>query len=78
MIKAAANDKRKAPFHDEFRGTRSNTVDRVALPSCQGFGSWLACHEFEPSATKDPPCMGAMRYICRELKCLLVGVMCRS
>ncbi|GFW75184.1 uncharacterized protein TNCV_448891 [Trichonephila clavipes] len=25
----------------------------------QGFGSWLASHEFEPSTTKDPPCRGA-------------------
>ncbi|GFX30518.1 hypothetical protein TNCV_3461691 [Trichonephila clavipes] len=22
--------------------------------------SWLACHEFEPSATEDPPCREAM------------------
>ncbi|GFY22051.1 hypothetical protein TNCV_3296951 [Trichonephila clavipes] len=22
--------------------------------------SWLACHEFEPSTTEDPPCKGAM------------------
>ncbi|GFU77571.1 hypothetical protein TNCV_3499431 [Trichonephila clavipes] len=22
--------------------------------------SWLACHEFEPSTTEDPPCRGAM------------------
>ncbi|GFU55092.1 hypothetical protein TNCV_425991 [Trichonephila clavipes] len=22
--------------------------------------SWLACHEFEPSTDKDPPCGGAM------------------
>ncbi|GFS91559.1 hypothetical protein TNCV_1139811 [Trichonephila clavipes] len=26
------------------------------LPSGQGMGSWLACHEFEPSTTKEPPC----------------------
>ncbi|GFT46920.1 hypothetical protein TNCV_1720371 [Trichonephila clavipes] len=26
----------------------------------QSIGSWLACHEFEPSTTKDPPCKGAM------------------
>ncbi|GFY10827.1 hypothetical protein TNCV_1123491 [Trichonephila clavipes] len=26
----------------------------------QGIGSWQACHEFEPSTTKDPPCSGAM------------------
>ncbi|GFU65788.1 hypothetical protein TNCV_5059221 [Trichonephila clavipes] len=25
-----------------------------------GIGLWLACHEFEPSTTKDPPCRGAM------------------
>ncbi|GFW72855.1 hypothetical protein TNCV_1266981 [Trichonephila clavipes] len=23
--------------------------------------SWLSCHEFEPSTTKDPPCREAMR-----------------
>ncbi|GFY35424.1 hypothetical protein TNCV_195171 [Trichonephila clavipes] len=26
----------------------------------QGLGSSLACHEFEPSTTKDPPCRGAL------------------
>ncbi|GFU03463.1 hypothetical protein TNCV_2256981 [Trichonephila clavipes] len=26
----------------------------------QGIESWLACLEFEPSATKDPPCRAAM------------------
>ncbi|GFU71854.1 hypothetical protein TNCV_1627951 [Trichonephila clavipes] len=31
---------------------------RPRRPSGQGIGSWLACHEFEPSATKDPPCQG--------------------
>ncbi|GFU89612.1 transposable element Tc3 transposase [Trichonephila clavipes] len=25
-------------------------------PSGQGIGSWLACHEFEPNITKEPPC----------------------
>ncbi|GFS97289.1 hypothetical protein TNCV_1824551 [Trichonephila clavipes] len=29
-------------------------------PSGQGIGSWLACHEFEPSTTKDPSCRAAM------------------
>ncbi|GFV52948.1 hypothetical protein TNCV_2876161 [Trichonephila clavipes] len=29
-------------------------------PSGQGIGSWLACLEFEPRTTEDPPCMGAM------------------
>ncbi|GFW46089.1 hypothetical protein TNCV_3277061 [Trichonephila clavipes] len=28
--------------------------------SGQGIGSWLTCHECEPSTTKDPPCKGAM------------------
>ncbi|PRD36473.1 UNVERIFIED_CONTAM: hypothetical protein NCL1_08590 [Trichonephila clavipes] len=27
--------------------------------SGQGIGLWLACYEFEPSTTKDPPCKGA-------------------
>ncbi|GFV78575.1 hypothetical protein TNCV_1888811 [Trichonephila clavipes] len=30
------------------------------LPSGQNIGSWLACHEFEPSTIKDPPCRGAI------------------
>ncbi|GFV41861.1 uncharacterized protein TNCV_2958771 [Trichonephila clavipes] len=29
-------------------------------PSGQVIGSWLACLEFEPSTTKDPPCRAAM------------------
>ncbi|GFY16398.1 hypothetical protein TNCV_2350411 [Trichonephila clavipes] len=28
----------------------------VRKPSGQGIGSSQACHEFEPSTTKDPPC----------------------
>ncbi|GFU66763.1 hypothetical protein TNCV_901461 [Trichonephila clavipes] len=30
------------------------------VPGGQGIESWLACLEFEPSATKDPPCRAAM------------------
>ncbi|GFT21843.1 hypothetical protein TNCV_3179501 [Trichonephila clavipes] len=41
----------------------------------QGIESWLAYLEFEPSATKDPPCRAAMHVkSIRELKCPLVGV----
>ncbi|GFV26891.1 hypothetical protein TNCV_5038291 [Trichonephila clavipes] len=29
-------------------------------PSGQGIGSWLACPEFKPSTTKDPPCRETM------------------
>ncbi|GFT83121.1 hypothetical protein TNCV_629441 [Trichonephila clavipes] len=29
-------------------------------PGGQGIESWLACPEFEPCATKDPPCRAAM------------------
>ncbi|GFW91575.1 uncharacterized protein TNCV_4499951 [Trichonephila clavipes] len=29
-------------------------------PSGQGIRYWLACHEFELSTTKDPPCRAAM------------------
>ncbi|GFT58104.1 hypothetical protein TNCV_722811 [Trichonephila clavipes] len=29
--------------------------------SGQGIGSWQACHEFEPSATKDSPCNATMQ-----------------
>ncbi|GFS49935.1 hypothetical protein TNCV_821991 [Trichonephila clavipes] len=32
----------------------------AVVASGQGTGSWEACHEFEPSTTKDPPCRGAM------------------
>ncbi|GFV32381.1 hypothetical protein TNCV_1676671 [Trichonephila clavipes] len=32
---------------------RSSSVVKVT-------DSWLACHEFEPSTTDDPPCRGAM------------------
>ncbi|GFS63414.1 hypothetical protein TNCV_2239591 [Trichonephila clavipes] len=32
----------------------------------QGIESWLACLEFEPSATKDPPCRAAMHVISIE------------
>ncbi|GFW45114.1 hypothetical protein TNCV_716161 [Trichonephila clavipes] len=28
---------------------------RPRVPSGQDIGSWLACHEFEPSTTEDPP-----------------------
>ncbi|GFU33281.1 alpha-2 adrenergic receptor [Trichonephila clavipes] len=30
------------------------------VPGGQGIESWLACLEFQPSATKDPPCRAAM------------------
>ncbi|GFT73193.1 hypothetical protein TNCV_87001 [Trichonephila clavipes] len=40
----------------------------------QGIGSWLACHEFEPSTTKDPPCKDAMLIKSVELKRLPVGI----
>ncbi|GFV56148.1 hypothetical protein TNCV_1489251 [Trichonephila clavipes] len=39
-----------------FSNTRSAVVAQ-----CQGIGSWQACHEFESSTTKDPPCRAAMR-----------------
>ncbi|GFV85943.1 hypothetical protein TNCV_203231 [Trichonephila clavipes] len=26
------------------------------LPSGKGIGSWLVCHDLEPSTTKDPSC----------------------
>ncbi|PRD38255.1 UNVERIFIED_CONTAM: hypothetical protein NCL1_04017 [Trichonephila clavipes] len=32
----------------------------IEWPSGQGMGSWLACREFEPSTTEDPPCRAAM------------------
>ncbi|GFV70983.1 hypothetical protein TNCV_2355271 [Trichonephila clavipes] len=32
----------------------------LRYPSGQGIGSWQACHEFEPSTPKDPPCRAAM------------------
>ncbi|GFW35305.1 hypothetical protein TNCV_3004631 [Trichonephila clavipes] len=32
----------------------------AGVPGGQGIGSWLACLEFEPSSTKDPPSRAAM------------------
>ncbi|GFU81022.1 hypothetical protein TNCV_1277671 [Trichonephila clavipes] len=47
------------PPHHANRRTLS--IDRwPRYPGGQGIGSWLACHEFESSTTKDPPCRGAM------------------
>ncbi|GFT41769.1 hypothetical protein TNCV_4708241 [Trichonephila clavipes] len=36
------------------------SVKHDFVPSGQGIGSWQACHDFEPSTTKDPPCREAM------------------
>ncbi|GFX80508.1 hypothetical protein TNCV_5115091 [Trichonephila clavipes] len=33
----------------------------AGVPGDQGIQSWLACLEFERSATKEPPCRAAMR-----------------
>ncbi|GFW46413.1 probable RNA-directed DNA polymerase from transposon X-element [Trichonephila clavipes] len=33
----------------------SETAPEAAVPCGQGIGSWQACHEFQPSITKDPP-----------------------
>ncbi|GFW62053.1 hypothetical protein TNCV_1684841 [Trichonephila clavipes] len=33
----------------------------AGVPGGQGIESWLSCLEFEPSATKDPPCRAAMQ-----------------
>ncbi|GFY32578.1 hypothetical protein TNCV_673331 [Trichonephila clavipes] len=40
-------------------------------------GSWQACHEFEPSTTKDPPCWGAMHVKSVESSNVLCGVVAR-
>ncbi|GFU54911.1 hypothetical protein TNCV_1464191 [Trichonephila clavipes] len=32
----------------------------AGVPGGQGIQLWLACLEFDPSATKDPPCRAAM------------------
>ncbi|GFT50634.1 hypothetical protein TNCV_552161 [Trichonephila clavipes] len=41
-------------------GTSPDTSSPFWNPSGQGIGSWLGCHKFEPSTTKDPPCRGAV------------------
>ncbi|GFV22320.1 hypothetical protein TNCV_3923801 [Trichonephila clavipes] len=33
---------------------------RVAVEKVKVMNSWLACHEFEPSTTENPPCWEAM------------------
>ncbi|GFW90872.1 hypothetical protein TNCV_2418651 [Trichonephila clavipes] len=56
------------PTLQVHRGTRFQTRDSIMQatssvarnPSGQSIGSWVACHEFEPSTTEDPPCRGAM------------------
>ncbi|GFX10086.1 hypothetical protein TNCV_1864841 [Trichonephila clavipes] len=51
------------PTHQWSRTTVRRVVCRSgarANDSGQGIRSWLACHEFEPSTTKDPPSSGAM------------------
>ncbi|GFV76345.1 histone-lysine N-methyltransferase SETMAR [Trichonephila clavipes] len=45
-------------------------------PSGQGIGSWLACHEFEPSTTQDPPRRGAMHVKSVESSNVLPVVWC--
>ncbi|GFU93538.1 hypothetical protein TNCV_947801 [Trichonephila clavipes] len=35
---------------------------------------WLACHEYKPSTTKDPPCSVNARINCRGIKRPPVGV----
>ncbi|GFW72524.1 hypothetical protein TNCV_3797521 [Trichonephila clavipes] len=48
--------------------TRYRMIERNVLcdptlcweASGQGIGSWQACHEFEPSTTKDSPCRASM------------------
>ncbi|GFT68488.1 hypothetical protein TNCV_2204081 [Trichonephila clavipes] len=38
----------------------------AAAASGQGMGSWQACHEFEPSTTKDQACRAAMHALNRR------------
>ncbi|GFU41754.1 hypothetical protein TNCV_894171 [Trichonephila clavipes] len=40
--------------------------------------SWLACHEFEPSTTKDPKCRGEMHVESVESSNVLPLVRCES
>ncbi|GFX31743.1 hypothetical protein TNCV_170761 [Trichonephila clavipes] len=48
---------------------RPRPTARMKKSSDQGIGSWLVCYEFEPSATEDPLCRGAMHAkSVRELK----------
>ncbi|GFV95849.1 uncharacterized protein TNCV_1728991 [Trichonephila clavipes] len=48
------------------------------MPSGQGIGSWLACHEFQHSTTKDLPCREAMYVKSVESSTVLPLVWCDS
>ncbi|GFU19118.1 hypothetical protein TNCV_4397191 [Trichonephila clavipes] len=59
----ACNKKGCAAFHsrrETITGESPTSFLWPRKPSGQGIGSWLACHEFELSTTKDLPCRGAM------------------
>ncbi|GFY29195.1 hypothetical protein TNCV_4723231 [Trichonephila clavipes] len=43
----------------------------------QGIGSWLACHEFDPSTTKDPPFREAMHVSRAQTSSRWCGVVVR-
>ncbi|GFT58953.1 hypothetical protein TNCV_185721 [Trichonephila clavipes] len=47
-------------------------------PSGQGIGWWLACHAFEPSTTKEPPCREMMHVKSVESSNVLPLVWCGS
>ncbi|GFU52863.1 hypothetical protein TNCV_2254791 [Trichonephila clavipes] len=48
----------------------------AVVPSVQGIGSWLACQEFDPSTTQDPPCRSAMHVTSIESSNVLPLVWC--
>ncbi|GFV82049.1 hypothetical protein TNCV_3152471 [Trichonephila clavipes] len=45
---------------DTLAGALTRKLIELRKPSGQGFRLWQACHEFEPSTTKDPTNRGAM------------------
>ncbi|GFX72908.1 hypothetical protein TNCV_1698051 [Trichonephila clavipes] len=47
-------------FHGTLFEDYCHRISCPRFPSGQGMGSWLACNEFDPSTTKDPPCRGEM------------------
>ncbi|GFW15920.1 uncharacterized protein TNCV_4431931 [Trichonephila clavipes] len=57
------NNKYKFNVNFELNGEQMivfTTRPWAVVPSGEDIGSWQACHEFEPSATKDPPCRATM------------------
>ncbi|GFS73773.1 hypothetical protein TNCV_1458171 [Trichonephila clavipes] len=66
---------------DRKKDNERDPVDKedwAVVARGQGNGSWQACHEFEPSTTKDPPCREAMHVTSAESSNVLPLVWCGS